>query len=203
MDRSFVTAVRKEALASRNRRKTALIVAAVVVVAVVVVVGVVAEIGRAGSSRAHTSQKPAIKVVQDVKDAPFDFLVPGVSAAWTYDAKSLTFDADKGVMKYGIKLNYANTDVTISQQRMPAELGSRETPKFKEFIVSSNVVRSQQAGNGTVYFIAMMQNGAQAPGADAVIYATNDILMFGKTGSLLGYDAWTALMDSMSKQSSK
>jgi hypothetical protein len=169
----------------------------------VVLVGVV--IWKVWPSAANTgkSKSPKISVVHEVKNAPFNFMVPSPNAAWSYDEKSLTFDPDKGVMKYILRLNFAQADLTVSQQVMPDELKVPKSSKLSAFIQASNVVRSQQAGDGTLYFVAALQNGAQANGADAVIYATDDILLFGRTGSILGYDAWANLMASMRKQASK
>jgi hypothetical protein len=190
----------------RKKRSNKLKMAAWGLALVVFAVGIITVVEKAGSilpGQARKSPGPTIKVVQEIKKAPFNFLVPGTSDAWSYDGKSLTFDPERGVTKYNVKLKYANADVAISQQVMPDQLKPQKSPKFMEFIQTSNVVRSQQAGAGTIYYVAFVQNGAQANGADAVIYATNDILMFGRTGSALGYDAWANLMTSMIKQDSK
>jgi hypothetical protein len=86
---------------------------------------------------------------------------------------------------------------------MPDELKGQKSPKFMEFIQSSNVVRSQQAGDGTVYYVAALQNGAQANGATSVIYVTDKILMFGRAGGLVGYDAWASMLSQMREQAAK
>lgn len=201
-DNTLLADVQREKRRRMAARKTRRIVLASVASGVVLAAGV----GWVWSSLARPAAKsssPKIGVVHDVKDAPFNFLVPGANAAWTYDTSSQRFDPDKGVMQYGVKLTYSNDVVTISQQLMPDELKPVKSDKFMAFINSSNVVRSQQAGPGTLYFIGMNQVGGSAPGTDAVIYATDDILLFGRTGSVVGYDAWAGLMASMKKEASK
>jgi hypothetical protein len=201
-DQSFLMAIRRETLLRRDRKKVT--VAVLLSVAGVLVLSAVA--GKvwslsAGKVAKHPGAK--ISVVQNVKNAPFNFLAPGDDDAWTFNEKSMTFDPERGVLKYGMRLKYADQDLTVSQQVMPDELKGQKSPKFMEFIQSSNVVRSQQAGDGTVYYVAALQNGAQANGATSVIYVTDKILMFGRAGGLVGYDAWASMLSQMREQAAK
>jgi len=142
-------------------------------------------------------QQSTLTVVKDASKAGFDFLVPAPSTDWTFDPKSPVFDASKGVVDYQLKLA-SGTDVTISQQVTPDELKPVDTStKFNQFIMNSNVSLSQPVGKGKAYFRAAMSNGAPANGADTVIYATDNILMFGQAGEILPYDKWTKLLAAM------
>ena len=135
--------------------------------------------------------------VLDVDRADFNYYVPGSSDAWTFDKKTAVFDKTSKIVKYGVKLNYSGTMVTMTQQKFPDDLKPRGSTKFLNFIDSVNPSRSQEAGKGTLFFKATLQNGAPANGSDTVVFATDDVLMFGRSASVLGYDAWAKLMASM------
>lgn len=177
----------------------------VALIGVVFVVGLMTVLQKVGSwlpdvaSLTHPKQSPNIKTTEvlDVKKADFPYLVPGKDDAWKYDATSPVYDKTTGVVKYAVRLNYTQVDITFSQQKMPDALKPRDSAKFTGFINNANPARSQNTGRGTVYFLAALQNGAPANGADTVIFATDDVLMFGKAGRVVGYDAWTKLLGTM------
>jgi hypothetical protein len=52
-------------------------------------------------------------------------------------------------------------------------------------------------GRGTLYYLPALSNGAPAAGADTVIYATNEVLLFGRAERVVGYDGWSKLMGAM------
>jgi hypothetical protein len=179
---------------------------AAAVVVVVFGVGLVSIVRGLGSAAA-----PAIKVVkgQDAKvkglavgagSAKFTILTP-THADWDFDDKSLIYDEIKEVVKYQLTLRDADMKVVISQQKMPEELKPTTGAKFNQFILSSNVVRSEPVREGKVYYQAALTNGAQANGTTTVIYATDDVLMFGNAPAVMAYDKWAVLMSSMSKTS--
>jgi len=154
-----------------------------------------------GGSHQQQAQQGKLTVVKDASKAGFDFLVPTASNDWQFDVKSPVFDASKGVVNYKVKLA-DGSNVTISQQPMPDELKPWDSSaKFNQFINVSNVTMSEPVGNGKVYFRAALTNGAPANGATSVIYATDDILMFGQAGEVLGYDKWAKLLEAMKPQS--
>lgn len=147
--------------------------------------------------------KGTLTVVKDASKASFDFWVPASSPDWTFDPKSPVFDATKGVVDYQMKLA-SGSNVTISQQVMPAELMPYDTSaKFNQFIMSSNVALSEPVGKGKAYFRAAVSNGAPANGADTVIYATDQILMFGQAGEIMPFDKWAKLLAAMQPLSSQ
>lgn len=148
----------------------------------------------------HPAKTDNVKVVPVAKisEADFPYLVPGKDADWTYDEASPAYDKAKGVVKYGVTLNNAHINVTFSQQRFPKDLQSRTSNKFKAFVNDSNPARSQDTGRGTLYFLQSIENGApSSSGADTIIFATDDVLLFGKTGRIVGYDGWAKLLSSM------
>lgn len=135
--------------------------------------------------------------VLDVDRANFGYYIPGTSDAWKFDKSKAVFDKTSGIVKYPVTLTYASTTVNITQQKFPDNLKPRDSGKFQNFIDSANPVRSQDAGKGRLYFMAALQNGAPANGSDTIIYATDDVLMFGRASTVLGYDAWAKLIASM------
>ena len=142
-------------------------------------------------------------MVKDASRSGFDFWVPLPNSDWTFDAKSPVFDSSKGVVDYQVKLA-SGVGVTVSQQVMPEELKPRDvSPKFNQFILNSNVTLSEPAGKGKAYFRAAESNGAQANGADSVIYATDNILMFGQSSEIIPYDKWAKLLAAMVPVSSQ
>ncbi|HEY2003905.1 MAG TPA: hypothetical protein VGH44_02210 [Candidatus Saccharimonadia bacterium] len=142
-------------------------------------------------------QQGTLTVVKDASKASFTFWVPAASPDWTFDPKSPVFDASRGVVDYQMKLT-GGTIVTISQQVMPDELKPWDTSaKFNQFISQSNVTMSEPAGKGKAYFRTTLTNGVPANGADTVIYANDDILMFGQAGEILSYDKWAKLLAAM------
>lgn len=198
MSEKYVRPVRKSSGSAKKRVLLAL-------AGVVFVVGLFTVVQKVASwlpslAKPHKTATGNVKVNNslEIKKADFNYLVPGTDDAWTFDEGSVAFDSSTGVVKYAVKMKYSGATVTFSQQTMPGEFKPRQTNnKFMAFINSANPTRSQDAGEGTVYFLAAMQNGAAANGADTVIYATDDILMFGKTGQIVGYDGWAKLVGSM------
>jgi hypothetical protein len=149
------------------------------------------------SKQQHAQAGGQLTVVKDASKAGFEFMAPMASNDWKFDAQSPVFDSAKGVVNYQVKL--ANgTNVTISQQQMPAELTPwQSSAKFNQFILNSNVAFSQAVGEGKAYFRAAMTNGHPANGATVVIFATDGVLMFGQAGDVLPYDKWTKLLAAM------
>lgn len=155
---------------------------------------------------AGSAAEPLVKVVrgQDAdtpgavtyNNAAFPYLVPK-HKDWDFKSDSVVFDQGKGVVKYQVVLKDPSLPVVISQQVMPSELKPQTSAKFNQLVLSSNVVRSQEAGKGKVYFQAALTNGAQANGATNVMYATDDILLFGHAPMVMGYDKWAELLSSM------
>lgn len=135
--------------------------------------------------------------VLGIDKANFNYLIPGKSDAWSYDETSPAFDSTTGVVKYAMKMKFSQVNVTISQQKFPEKLESRKSDKFMSFVTSSNPSRSQDVGRGTVFFMAALENGAPANGADTIIFATDDVLMFGRAGRVIGYDAWANMLATM------
>jgi hypothetical protein len=165
-------------------------------VAVVFAMGVMSLFEKA-SSTVHQS-KGKLTVVKEASQASFDYLVPGTDQAWKFDPNSPVFDQTKGVVNFKVILKDNNVSVTISQQKTPVVLKPvASSAKFNQFILASNVTSSEQVGSGKAYFRAALQNGAPASGATTVIYATDNVLIFGQAGSILSYDKWANLLASM------
>jgi hypothetical protein len=141
--------------------------------------------------------------VTTINNAKFDYLVPEQGGDWKFDDDKTAYDQAKGVVKYTATLQSVNVDVTISQQVMPEELKPRGSAKFEGFIKDAKPTTSQKAGDGTVYFLPALENGAPANGSDIIIYATDDRLLFGRAGRVLGYDVWAKLLAGMTKTSPK
>jgi len=149
--------------------------------------------GGSGSQGASTNDDRLGNIV----DANFSYLMPSNDDAWTMQASTETYDASKGLVKYEVKLKNAGTVVTISQQAMPSTLMPRDSAAFNEFVESNKPTRSMDAGSGKAYFLPALQNGVPANGADTVIFATNEVLMFGRAERVVGYDGWTKLLSTM------
>jgi hypothetical protein len=135
--------------------------------------------------------------VLNVNRADFDYYVPGSSDAWKFDQKSAAYDQVSKIVKYNVHLNYSGASIAVTQQRLPDQLKPRGSDKFINFIDSANPSRSQGTGKGTLYFMATLQNGAPASGSDTVIFATDDVLMFARAGTVVGYDTWSKLIATM------
>jgi hypothetical protein len=147
-----------------------------------------------------SNRQPSLKIIKEASQSGFDYLVPGSNPAWQFDPKSPVFDATKGVVNYPVVLRDGNVKITISQQKMPEELKPYDqSPKFNQFIISSNVTFSEPVGKGKAYFRTALQNGAPAGGATTVIYATTDVLVFGQAGAILDYATWAKLLESLHK----
>lgn len=145
-----------------------------------------------------------LTIVKESSQQIFPYLVPKADPAWQFDAKSPVFDQTKGIVKYNVILVNSNSTVTISQQKMPQELKPvPSSAKFNKFIIDSNVTFSKPVGPGTAYFREALKNGVSANGATTVIYAANDSLLFGQSGTILDYDIWAKLLGSMQLVSSK
>jgi hypothetical protein len=133
----------------------------------------------------------------DITNANFAYMKAKDSADWTLNLNSQTFEQKKGLVKYVVKLANAGTLVTISQQAMPAQLLPRDSKNFNQFIESNKPTRSVDAGSGKLYFLPALQNGVLANGADTVIFATDNVLLFGRAERVVGYDGWTKLLGAM------
>lgn len=127
----------------------------------------------------------------------FAYLVPSQSADWTFDSTQIVFESDKGLVKYSVGLTNAKVSVTITQQSLPSKLRPKGSSEFEAFIAGAKPTRSTVAGLGTVYYLPALKNGSTANGSDTIVFATNDILMFGRSDSVLGYDAWAKLLAAM------
>ncbi len=148
------------------------------------------------SGPAKTSDN--LTIVKENSKAVFPYLVPKADSAWQFDASSTLFDQTKGVVKYNLILKQGNSKVTISQQKLPDELKPvPNSAKFNQFIIASNVNYSVSIGAGKAYFRVAQQNGAPASGATTVIFATNDVLLFGQSGTILSYDEWSKILGGM------
>ena len=149
-------------------------------------------------SNTNGSQSPsAPDQPTDVKAANFAYLVPGSSAAWKQDDGQSAFDPAKGIVKYGVTFTNAKVGANVTQQVFPDQLKPRGGDKFRTFIANANPARSADLNGGTLYFLAALKNGVQANGTDTVIFARDDILMFGQARGILGWDAWTQMVSSM------
>jgi hypothetical protein len=182
--------------------------AGVVVAAVVFVVGAVTVVRGVAAFSGHVAKQAVQKKAQDSKVtsidyANFAYLKPGSDADWTLDDSGMAFDQGKGIVKYVVTLKNGNVGVTISQQVMPAQLRPRKSVKFQEFITEEKPAQSQDLGSGTVYYLPALENGAPASGSDTIIYATDDILLFGRAGRVLNYETWVKLLSSMNKTAPK
>jgi hypothetical protein len=139
--------------------------------------------------------------VSAISDANFNYLVPAKDAAWKFDATSTAFDPQKGIVKYLVTLTQGGVGVTLSQQVMPSELKPRGSSKFMAFINSVKATRSQDIPGGTMYSLPALSNGAPTTNsADTVVYATNDILMFGRSDYVVDDSVWAKLLGSLQKQ---
>jgi hypothetical protein len=183
-----------------------IIIGAVLVLAVAaVLVEVGRELGNHDSGHTPKSNHKVNTVgkISDVKNATFDYLEPADQSDWDFDDKSVIFEQENGIISYHINLKKAGTTVVVSEQQMPDDLKPQSSTKFTQFILSSNVSRSQDAGIGKVYFQPALSNGAPTEGSTTVIFATDDILMFGRAGKVLDYETWTMLMGAMRMVSPK
>ncbi len=136
----------------------------------------------------------------DVSNAKFDYLVPGKSDAWKMNDGQTAYDPDKGIVKYEVTFTNAKVAATVTQQVFPDQLKPRGGDAFRAFVAKSNPSRSADVNGGTVYFLQFLQNGApSSDGTNTVIFARDDVLMFGQARGMLGYDAWTKMMASLQK----
>jgi len=138
----------------------------------------------------------------NLAQAKFDYLIPGSSDAWKLMDGQSAYDSDKKLVKYGVLFAHAQVAAGITQQVFPDNLKPRDGDAFKAFIVKANPARSVDVNGGTLYFLPMLDNGAPSTsGTDTVIFARDDVLMFGQAKGMLGWDAWTQMMASMKKHS--
>jgi hypothetical protein len=151
----------------------------------------------ASNSGAGGPDQPA-----SISGANFDYLIPGKSANWTMSSDQTAYDPAKGIVKYEVTFNNAKVNAAISQQVFPDQLKPRDGDKFSKFIENSKPSRSADVNSGTLYFLPYLKNGSPAQdGTDTVIFARDDVLMFGQSQGMLGWDAWTQMMASMKKHS--
>lgn len=175
-------------------------IAGIVVVVVIFVAGFVAALRFFAHPAAN--QPRQVTIVTDASHATFTYMVPSSSKDWQMASQPPQFDQTKGVVSYMIHSKANNTDVTISQQPMPAALKSQNSSAFNQFMVNSNVVLSEPAGSGKLYFRAAQTvgNGSSGSGggtASTVIFTAPSVLMFAAAGTPLKYAAWVQLMSSM------
>jgi hypothetical protein len=135
---------------------------------------------------------------EPIQKATFEYLLPGYSSGWKMDDDSKAYVPSKSIVKFNLLLGATAT--TITEQMLPPALAPRQSAAFQSFVMGSKVSRSQDVGSGTLYFLPALQNGAPANGADTIIYATDEVLMFGRSGSVVGYDKWVKLFESMKKR---
>ena len=148
-------------------------------------------------AKTGVSATPVVASTTSIEAANFNYLSPSTSPDWSVLAGSQAFDKAKNLVKYTVVLNNNNVHVTVSQQVMPTALKPRSSKAFADFIAGSKVSRSQDAGAGTLYFLPALVNGAVANGSDTVIYATDDVLLFGRSEAVIGYEAWAKLISAM------
>jgi hypothetical protein len=163
------------------------------------------EVGLVFPKRVHT-QPAANKTgqVTSIDNADFAYLAPKTDPDWTFDAKQTAFDQTKGVVQYKVTFNNDGVSVTISQQVMPEQLKPRGSEKFIGFVRDQKPMRSQEVGEGTVYYLPALQNGAPAPdGSDTIMFATDDILLFGRASVVVKSAEWTKLLGSLKAKSPK
>jgi hypothetical protein len=140
----------------------------------------------------HTSQ------AQVVHNANFNYLVPGPDADWSFDQKTVAQDQTKGLVEYKVQWVNLATTVTVSQQQLPAQLKPRDGNKFAGFIGDQKPAKSEDVGLGKAYYLPFMVNDELSDtSTNRVIYATDDILMFGQSNRQLSYDLWSRLLLSM------
>ena len=148
-----------------------------------------------GSSGTGGPDQPAV-----LSAANFHYLVPGKSANWSMVDGQSAYDSAKGIVKYQVTFANAKISASITQQVFPDQLKPRGGDKFLSFINNTKPTRSADVNSGTLYFLPMLKNGAPTTdGTDTVIFARDDVLMFGQAQGLLGWDAWTQMMASMQK----
>ena len=134
---------------------------------------------------------------EDLSKAKFAYLLPGKSADWKLADGQSAYEAGKGIVKYQVMFTNAKVNASISQQVFPGQLKPRDGDKFMKFVDGTKPTRSADVNRGTVYFLPALQNGAPANGTDTVIFARDDVLMFGQSQGILGWDAWTKFVSSM------
>jgi hypothetical protein len=157
-----------------------------------------------GKLAKEVTSKP-VGQVASVQNANFSYWVPGSDTDWTYDPKSIAVDSQHGVITYAVK--FAGGDVTqakISQQRMPDPLKPVGGVSWKHFIQQEKPVTNQSAGDGTIYYLPALANGTQvSDGSDTIIFASDDILLFGQSTGVLKAAQWSKLIGSMTKRSAQ
>lgn len=151
----------------------------------------------AASTSAKSAGGDARDSIVGIENASFAYLSPGADKNWAIDEGSKAYEDSKGVVKYTVKLKNSGTSITISEQIMPADLVPKGSEAFLKFIAASKPTRSNDLSEGTLYFLPALQNGVPASGSDTVIYATNEVLMFGRAERVVGYEGWMALMSAM------
>jgi hypothetical protein len=166
-----------------------------VVVAAIFAIVILTVLKLAAGNSSKSKAPKNVTVVTDASHATFAYLVPSDTGNWQMNAQRPVFDKTEGVVSYTVHDESDNTDVTISQQPLPSQLTSKNG--INTFIANSNVVASQKAGNGTLYFRAEQTIGGSSSGAVTVIYMMKNVLMFGASGQPLSYSTWAKLMASM------
>lgn len=136
----------------------------------------------------------------NVSSANFDYLLPSSNSAWTVATSQIAYDPAHAIVKYDVTFTNAKVVATITQQVFPQQLSPRTGANFTAFINNSKPTRSLDENGGTLYFLPALRNGVLASdGTDTVIFARDDVLMFGQAQSILGWAAWTQIMGSMQK----
>ena len=180
--------------------------AAVAVMALVFVVGAITVVRGIGAVTGHlakvvTGGSTLAGKVSIVQNANFAYWVPGSDPGWTYDPKSKAVDPAHGVITFAVNFTGSpQIKVKISQQQMPDTLKPVGGGSWKHFIDQEKPVTDQPVGDGTIYYLPSLVNGVQASdGSDTIIFASDDILMFGRASEVTKSAQWSKLIDSMTK----
>lgn len=154
--------------------------------------------GSAGNAtQAADGQSANPDQLTHIKEASFSYLTPKLDPDWDFDLDSLVYDASKELVRYVFAFHNSGVQVAVTQQPLPAELMPRTSAAFDAFIQDNKVSRSQDVGQGTVYFLPALKNGVPGAGSDTIIFATDSILMFAKADSLVGYDPWLKYIEKL------
>ncbi len=130
---------------------------------------------------------------------PFTYLSPKSDPAWGYHPDTIVYDAKAGVAKYLLAFkDNGGFNVTLSQQQMPATLKPRTSANFKQLITDAKASKSFDVGLGTVYLVPAFSGPGSVVGSATAIFATDDILMFGRTDQVTSDANWTKIFQAMS-----
>lgn len=146
----------------------------------------------------QSAQQQLAPTSSSTSRAPFRYLAPKTDAAWNAALDAKYYDGATGALKYVVTLKQGNVLVAISQQNMPEKLKPRGSANFMAMINDAKITNSRDIGQDTLYFIPALMNGVPANGATTVIYATDSILLFGKSDSVVSFDNWEKLIKSLS-----